>query len=42
MGTEASITKIRLVPGVLAENLETVAARMVIGLFVDCARFSWS
>ncbi len=42
MGTEASITKIGLVPGVLVENLEMVAARMVIGLFVDCVRVSWS
>ncbi len=42
MGTEAGITKIRLVPGVLVENLEAVAARMVIGLIVDCARVSWS
>ncbi len=41
-GTEAGVTKIGLVPGVLVENLETVAARMVIGLFVDCARVSWS
>ncbi len=24
------------------ENLETVAARMVIGVFVDCVRVSWS
>ncbi len=42
MGTGAGITKIGLVPGVLVENLEMVAARMVIGLFVDCARVSWS
>jgi hypothetical protein len=42
MGTEAGITKIGLVPGVLVENLETVVARMVIGLFVDCGRISWS
>ncbi len=41
-GTEAGITKIGLVPGVLVENLETVAARLVIGLFVDYARVSWS
>ncbi len=40
-GTEACVIKIGLVPGVLVENLETVAARMVIGLFVDCARVSW-
>ncbi len=42
MGTEAGITKIGLIPGVLAEKLKTVAARMVIGLCVDCARVSWS
>ncbi len=42
MGTEAGITKIGLVPRVLVENLEMVAARMVMGLFVDCARVSWS
>ena len=42
METEAGVTKIGLVPGVLVENLETVAARMVIGLFVDYARVSWS
>jgi hypothetical protein len=41
-GTEASVTRIGLVPGVLVENLETVVARMVIGLFVDCARVGWS
>ncbi len=29
-GTEAGITKIGLVPGGLVENLETVAARMVM------------
>ncbi len=42
MGTESGITKIGLVLEVLVENLETVVARMVIGLFVDCARVSWS
>jgi hypothetical protein len=42
MGSEACVIRIGLVPGVLVENLETVAARMVIGLFVDCARVSWS
>ncbi len=41
-GTEACVIKIGLVPEVLVENLETVAARMVIGLFVDCVRVSWS
>jgi hypothetical protein len=41
-GTEACVIEIGLVLGVLVENLETVAARMVIGLFVDCARVSWS
>ena len=40
--TEAGVTKIGLVPGVLVENLKTVAARMVIGVFVDCARVIWS
>ncbi len=41
-GTEASVNKVGLILGVLVENLETVAARMVIGVFVDCARVSWS
>jgi hypothetical protein len=41
-GTEACVIKTGLVPGVLVENLETVVARMVIGLFVDYARVSWS
>jgi hypothetical protein len=41
-GTEACVIKIGLVSGVLVENLETVAARMAIGLFVDCERISWS
>ncbi len=40
--TEAGVTKIGLVPGVLVENLDTVAARIVMGLFMDCARVSWS
>jgi hypothetical protein len=40
--TEAGVTKIGLVPGVLVENLDTVAARIVMGLFVDCARVSWT
>jgi hypothetical protein len=40
--TEASVTKIRLVPGVLVENLNMVVARIVMGLFVDCARVSWT
>ncbi len=42
MGSEACVIRIGLVLGVLVESLETVAARMVIGLFVDCARVSWS
>ncbi len=40
--TEAGVIKVGLIQGVLVENLETVAARMVLGLFVDCARVSWS
>ncbi len=40
--TEAGVTKIGLVPGVLVENLDTVAARIVMGLLVDCARVSWT
>ncbi len=39
--TEAGVTKIGLVPGVLVENLDTVAARIIMWLFVDCARVSW-
>jgi hypothetical protein len=39
-GTEACVNKVKLIPGVLVENLETVAARMVMGVFVDCARVS--
>jgi hypothetical protein len=31
-----------LVPGLLVENLDTVAAMMGMGLFVDCVRVSWS
>jgi hypothetical protein len=42
METEAGVAKIGLVPGVLVENLDTVAARIVMGLFVDCARVSWT
>ncbi len=42
METEANVTKIGLVPGVLVENLDTVAARIVMGLLVDCARVSWT
>ncbi len=41
-GTEACVNKVGLILGVLAENLETVVARMVMGVFVDCARVSWS
>jgi hypothetical protein len=41
-GTEACVNKVGLIVGVLVENLETVAARMVMGVFVDCARVSWS
>ncbi len=40
--TEAGVTKIGLVLGVLVENLDTVVARIVMGLFVDCARVSWT
>ncbi len=29
-------------PGLLVENLDMVAARMGMGLFVDCARVGWS
>jgi hypothetical protein len=38
----AGVTKVGLVLGVLVENLDTVAARIVMGLFVDCARVSWT
>ncbi len=40
--TEAGVTKIGLVLGVLVENLDTVVARIVMGLLVDCARVSWT
>ncbi len=40
--TGASVPKFGLVPGVLVENLDTVAARIMMGLFVDCARVSWT
>ncbi len=40
--TEACVNKVGLILGVLVENLETVVVRMVIGVFVDCVRVSWS
>jgi hypothetical protein len=41
-GTGARVPAFELVPGLLVENLDTVAARMGMGLFVDCTRVSWS
>jgi hypothetical protein len=41
-GTGARLPTFELVPGLLLENLDTVAARIGIGLLVDCARVSWS
>ncbi len=41
-GTGARVPTFELVPGLLVENLDTVAARMGMGLFVDCMRVSWS
>ncbi len=40
--TGAGVLIFELVPGLLVENLDMVAARMGMGLFVDCARVSWS
>jgi hypothetical protein len=42
MGTGAGVPTFELAPGLLLENLDTVAARIGIGLFVDCARVGWS
>ena len=42
MGAGARVPTFELVPGLLVENLDMVAARMGMGLFVDCARVSWS
>ncbi len=41
-GTGEGVPTFELVPGLLVENLDTLAARMGMGLFVDCARVSWS
>ncbi len=41
-GTGARVPTFELVPGLLLENLDTVVARIGIGLFVDYARVSWS
>jgi hypothetical protein len=41
-GTGAGVPTFELVPGLLLENLETVAARIEMGLLVDCTRVSWS
>ncbi len=42
MGAGAGVPTFELVPELLVWNLDTVAARMGMGLFVDCARVSWS
>ncbi len=42
MGAGAKIPTFELVPRLLVENLDMVAARMGMGLFVDCVRVSWS
>ncbi len=42
MGTGAGVPTFELVPGLLLENLDMVTARVGIGLFVNCARVSWS
>jgi hypothetical protein len=42
MGTGARVPTFELVPRFLVENLDTVAARMKMGLFADCVRVSWS
>ncbi len=39
-GTGAGVPIFELVPGLLLENLDTVMARIGIGLFVDCVRVS--
>ncbi len=41
-GTGAGVPTFELVPGLLLENLDTVAARIGMELFVDCVRVSWS
>ncbi len=40
--TGAGVPTFELVLGLLLENLDTVAARIGMGLFVDCTRVSWS
>jgi hypothetical protein len=40
MGTGAEVPSFDLVPGLLLENLDTVAARIGMGLFVNCVRVS--
>jgi hypothetical protein len=42
MGAGAGVPTFELVPELLVGNLDTVAARMGMGMFVDCARVSWS
>ncbi len=42
MGAGAGVPTFELMPKLLVENLGMVAARMGMGLFVDCARVSWS
>ncbi len=41
-GTGAGVPTFELVPRLLLENLDTVVARIGMGLFVDCARVNWS
>ncbi len=41
-GTGAGVPTFELVPGLLVENSDTVVTRIGMGLFVDCARVSWS
>jgi hypothetical protein len=42
MGAEAGVPTFELVPKLLVENLDMVAARMGMVLSVDCVRVSWS
>jgi hypothetical protein len=42
VGNEAGVATFELVPRLLLENLDTVVARIGIGLLVDYARVSWS
>ncbi len=42
MGAGVGVPTFELVPKLLVENLDMVAARIGMGLFVDCARVSWS